>query len=146
MRRKEAFADLSRVLRYTQPGTLAQTQVGAAPDQSAIGPPAGAGYESRKLVARSSEGALLWLVFRPSTPRLVPLRAMSSSRLGRGTEIKGERRSAAVAAIADAGCRLLRDAAEHDVRVQDLVGLDRDRPLAAHPSSLRRKGVAPWRQ
>ena len=33
MRREEASADLSRVLRCSQPGTLAQTRVGAARDQ-----------------------------------------------------------------------------------------------------------------
>jgi hypothetical protein len=68
MRRKEAFADLSRVLRFPQPGTLAQTPVGAAPDRSAIGPPAGAGCESRKLVTRSTARAFRWLGFPVPAP------------------------------------------------------------------------------
>ncbi len=56
MRRKEAFADLSCVLRCSQPGTFVETPVSTA-DPSTIGRPAGAGYESWNLVSRSSKAA-----------------------------------------------------------------------------------------
>jgi len=49
------------------------------------------------------------------------------------------------ATLARGGCRVLGDG-DNDVRVQDLVGLDGDRPLATRATRLRHKGVLPRRQ